>query len=654
MAQLTIQQTFDLALRHHQAGQLQDAEQLYRQILIQEPTHAQATHLLGVIAHQVGRNNIAEDLIRRAIALNPNFPEAHSDLGKVLKETGQFDEAIAACRQAIALRPNYAEAYSNLGNALKEKGLLDESIAAYRQAIFIKPNYAEANYNLGTALKDKGQLDDSIAVYRQAIILRPNFPEAYTNLGNALQGNGQLDEAIVAYRQAIALRPDYAEAYSNLGLALKDRGELDEAIAAHRQAIVLKPDFAHAYDNLLFTLHYHPAYDAQAIAEEHRRWNRQHAQPLRKFIQPHLNDRNPDRRLRIGYVGDLGDHPIGRFMLPLLSAHDHSVFEIFCYSQARAPDKMTAKLQAFADAWRSIVGNSDEQVAELIRQDKIDILVDLAMHSGGNRLPIFAHKPAPVQVTYLAYAAGTALNTIDYRLTDQYLDPTEADDRHYMEKSIRLTGTYWCYQQSVATEPVNQLPASHAGHITFACLNNFSKVTRVTLELWAKLLQMLPNARLLLYSPVGSHRVSLMQFLEDRGIAADRLELIARLSPEQYFQMYQRADIALDPFPFAGGTTTCDALWMGVPVVTLAGRTAVGRAGVSILSNAGLPEMIARSPEQYLQIAVDLATDLRRLAELRSTLRQRMERSELMDAPKFARNIEEVYRQIWRIWCQTG
>ena len=628
MASVTIQQAFNLASQHLQARRFAEAERIYRQILAQQPQHAEAMHHLGVIAQQAGQND--------------------------MRETGQLDEAIAACRQAIALQPNFPEAHHNLGLVLIDQGQFDEAIAACRQAIAQRPHFAQAYCDLGSALAGKGQLDQAIAALRQAVAIKPNYPKALSNLGNALKETDQFDEAIAVYHQAIALQSDLAEAHSNLGNALKKIGQLDQAIAAYRQAIALKPSLHFAQSNLIYTLHFHPAYDARTIAEEHRLWNRQHAEPLRKFIQPHSNNRSPDRRLRIGYVGDLGDHPVGRFILPLLAAHDRNAFEIFCYAQVRVPDKMTAKLQAHADAWRSIVGQSDEQAAELVRQDRIDILVDLAMHSGSNRLLVFARKPAPVQVTYLAYAGGTALETIDYRLTDHHLDPDAADDGHYMEKSVRLTGTYWCYQQSIRTAPVNELPALSTGYITFACLNNFGKVSQNTLEIWAELLQAIPNARLLMHCPVGNHRAALTQFLNSRGIAADRLESVARLSPEQYFQTYHRADVGLDPFPYAGGTTTCDALWMGVPVVTLAGRTAVGRAGVSILSNAGLPGMIAHTTEQYLKIAADLANDLPHLAQLRSTLRQRMEHSPLMDAPKYARSIESAYRQMWRTWCQSG
>jgi len=409
-----------------------------------------------------------------------------------------------------------------------------------------------------------------------------------------------------------------------------------------------------AHDNLLNTLHYDPAWDMHSIFAEHVEWNRLHAEPLQRLILPHANERDPMRRLRIGYVSpDFRHHPVGRFILPLLESHDRRQVEVFGYCQLAVPDQLTAKLRSHTDTWRNITALSDQQAAELIRQDRIDILVDLAGHTADNRLLVFARKPAPVQVTYLGYPTTTGLAAIDYRLSDRYLKPDQSDDPYFTEQSIRLEGTYWCYEPSLVNQAVNELPALSAKTITLGCLNNFCKVSPAALETWAGLLNKLDDSRLVLHSGHGSHRERVIRLMADRGIAADRLEIVGRVSPEEYFKTYQRIDIALDPFPFAGGTTTCDALWMGVPVVTLAGRTVVGRAGVSILSNVGLPELIARTPEDYVKIAVDLAGDMPRLAELRSILRRRMEESPLMDKMSYARGIEAAYRAMWRTWCAT-
>jgi protein O-GlcNAc transferase len=618
MVQLTIQQAFDLALQHHQAGRLQEAEQVYRQILTQQPEHPGALRYLGVLTHRIGRLDIAVDLIRRAISFNPNSPGAHNDLGNALAENGQLDEAIAAYRQAIAFDPNYTKAHNNLGNVLK----------------------------------DKRQFDGAIAAYRHAIALNPNLPEAHSNLGIALADNGQLDEAVAAYRQAIALNPNLSRAHNNLGNALKDKGYLDDAIAAFCQAIALSPNYAEAHSNLVHTLHYHPAYDDQAIAEELRRWSRRHAEPLKKFIQAHANDHDPDRRLRIGYVSaDFFGHACAYFLLPLFRHHDRRLFEVFCYAQGAQSDKITGQMRDEAQHWRKTNGLTDAQVARLVRQDQVDILVDLKLHTADNRLLVFAQKPAPVQVTWLGYPGTTGLNTIDYRLTDPHLDPPALDDAYYSERSIHLPHTFWCYDPLTPEPAVNPSPCLKAGFVTFGCISNFCKVNEQVAQLWMRVLKNVQRSRLLILCPEGGHRQLLRDLVERGGIHPDRVELIARRPRRQYLELYHRIDVGLDTFPYNGHTTSLDSFWMGVPVITLVGQTAVGRAGMSQLMNLRMPELIARTPEQYVEIAAALAGDPPRLAEIRRTLRSRMQASPLMDAERFARDVEAVYRQIWRSWC---
>ena len=717
---MTTQQAFEIAIQHHQAGRLAEAEAAYRQILSAEPRHAGALHLLGVIAHQVGQHRAAAELIRQAIAAKPDFPEAHCHLGSALQadwqrdaamasyrqaialsptysdahynlanalhENGQLDEAVATYRQAIAIRPNYPEALYNLGNALQAKGRTDEAIASFQQAIALKPGFPEAHCNLGNALKDKGRLDAAIASYRQAlackpdlteslsnlgnvlrdkeqldeailccrqaIALRPNYAEAYGNLGNALKDKGQLQEAIVAYRQAIALKPDFAEAYNNLGNALKDRGQLDEAITAYRKAIALRPHYPEAHSNLLFVLNYHPACDAQTLAEEHRRWNRVHAEALRQCIRPHSNDRTPGHRLRLGYVPpDARAHPVWRFLLPLLARHDPASFEIFCYTSAAASDVADGQPGAEAIHWHSLIGLSDDEAAELIRHHQIEILVDLSGHAAHNRLLVFARKPAPVQVTFLGYPNTTGLATMDYRLTDAHADPPGMTESFHTEQLVRLSPSAWCYQPGHSAKVGLRLD----GPITFGCFNNFAKVTEQMLLLWARILQGVPQSRLLLKAlGLGdeSARQRVRQTLGKMGIAPECLELRGNEPLHHaHLALYHRVDIALDTYPYHGTTTTCEALWMGVPVITLAGKTHASRVGASLLNNVGLPDLVATTPEDYVQRAIALATDPPRLAGLRQDMRPRMQASSLMDAALFTRNVEAAYRKMWRAWC---
>ena len=787
---MTLAEALQLALQHHKAGRLAEAEALYRQILAAQPNHFDALHFLGLIAHQIGRHDIAVDLIRRSIALHPNnpaalsnlaeacrslgrldeavsacrralelqpdyagacnnlgaalaaqgqldeaiaafhralelqpiFPEALNNLGNALGNRGQLDETIAAYRQALKLRPEYPEAHNNLGNTLREREQLQEAIPAYRQAIELKPDYAEAHNNLGNTLRELGQLDEAVAAcrhalqlkpdfagalnnlgaalaaqgeldealaaYRNALRLEPNLPEVHINLGNALRTRGQLDEsaaacrralelnpnsavahnnlgvalkdlgqlddALAACRRAIALKPRYPEAHNNLGDALKDRGELDEAISAFRDAIQINPDLAPAHSNLIYTLHFHPGHNSRTIAGEQERWNRQFGDPVKRFILPHANDRSPDRRLRIGYVSpDFRDHVVGRYLLPLFRNHNRENFEVRCYSDTGKPDKLTEQFRAHAFQWRSTVGAPDEELAKIIREDGIDILVDLTQHLAGNRLPMFARKPAPVQVSFAGYPESTGLEAIEYRISDRFLEKAPAHEEIAPKEWIHLLDSFWCYDPCGVKLEVNSPPALESGTVTFGCLNNFCKLNEQVLRLWAKLLGRVKGSRLMLSSSSGSHRTRTLQILESEGIDALRVEFVELRPRREYLELYHRLDIALDTFPYNGGVTTCDALWMGAPVVSLAGETPVSRAGLSLLTNLGLPEWVAHSESEYVKIAESLAIDLPYLAQLRSTLRNRMENSILMNAPRFARNVEAAYRSMWQRWCAS-
>jgi predicted O-linked N-acetylglucosamine transferase (SPINDLY family) len=429
-------------------------------------------------------------------------------------------------------------------------------------------------------------------------------------------------------------------------------GRISEAVACYQRAIALKPDYVEAHSGLVFALPFCPETDAHSLCEENRRWGRQFAEPLARFIAPHPNDRSPERRLRIGYVSpNFRNHCQRFFTVPLFSSHDHRNFEIFCYSHVRNADEITARLRHCADVWRDIVGLDDEQVAHLIREDQIDILVDLTMHMAYNRVRIFARKPAPVQVCWLAYPGTTGLTSIDYRLTDPYLDPPGGDDTCYVEESVRLPDTFWCYHPPDDGPAVGALPALANGFVTFGCLNHFAKVNAAVLVLWGQVLRAVAGARLLMFVSEGPHRRDTLERLEQEGVAPGRVAFVAEQPHREYLETYHGIDLALDTFPSNGHTTSLDALWMGVPVVTLVGPTVVGRAGLSQLTNLGLSELVATTPDQFVGIAVELAENLQRLRDLRATLRERMRRSPLMDAPRFARGIEAAYRSMWQRWC---
>jgi protein O-GlcNAc transferase len=653
------EKAFQSGVELHRAGRLAEAERIYRQILAQEAENGDALHMLRVLAVQAGQLDSAVELIRRAIAVCSTNAFYYSNLGKALEDLGQLDEAIAACRQAIRLKPDYADAHYNLAIALERKRLPAEAIAACSQAIRYRPDHADAHYTMGNVFRANRQPQEAIAAYRRATALRPDYVDAHNNLGMALRDSGRYEQAITSYQRAIQLKPDFAKAFNNLGNALNDLGRGDEAIAAYRQATWLKPDYAKAHSNLIFTMNYHPDYDARMIHEEHRLWNERHAEGSRKFIPSHGNNRDPDRRLRVGYVSaDFWNHPVGRFVLPLLEHHDHRQFEIFCYSAVTRPDAVTARFPPLADHWREIVGTTDEQAATQILADRIDILVDLAGHTAGNRLLVFARKPAPVQISYLGYPCSTGLSAINYRLTDGFANPPNLADDFHTESLYRLPETNWCFAAPPDSPPVEPPPSNRLGYMTFGSFNKFAKVTDPMLRLWGRILQEAPGSRLLLKAAAFDAESAggrVRRNFAEQGIDVNRLDLRSRhLNDAAHLGMYGEMDIALDTFPYHGTATTCEAMWMGVPVVTLAGRSHASRVGRSLLSNIQLPELVAATPEQYIHLAVTLANDRDRLNTMRRTLRSRMQASPLMDAPRFARNIEAAYRQMWRNWCEQA
>lgn len=629
-------------------GQVREAIESFDRAIGLQPNNPQALYNRGIALQGIGQFEAAVDSYRRALSLGPDFFQAWNNLGTSLQRLGRFAEALACMERALALTPNSPAAHNNFGIALQSMNRFAEACEYFQRAMAIDPNSAEAYNNLGNALRKLGRPEEALASYRKALSLRSDSPDIYSNLGNILKEFGRLDHALACYERALELVPQSADVHNNLANTFKEAGQLDEAIACYRKAISVRPDLVVAHSGLAYTMHFHPGFDAASILEEHKAWNFAHARPFATERRPFEIDRSPDRPLRIGYVSpDFRDHVVGRFLLPLLENHDRSRFEVFCYADVTKSDSTTHRLQKCATNWQVTFGDSDAQLAQRIRNDHIDILVDLTMHMAGNRLLAFARRPAPVQVTYLAYCSTTGLETMDWRLTDPFLDPP-GTDQWYAERSYRLPRTYWCYQAPPEAPDIAPLPAESAGHITFGTLNNFCKVSRPTMETWAKILLALPTSRLILHAHEGVHRQRTKDFFASLGVSPDWVEFVGFEPMEQYLRQYHRIDIALDSFPYAGGTTTFDALWMGTPVVTQNGTTAVGRGGVSILSNLGLPELIAADQEQYMQIALHLARDTDALKALRQSLRQRMRQSPLMDAGQFARDMETAYRQMWQ------
>jgi predicted O-linked N-acetylglucosamine transferase (SPINDLY family) len=564
-------------------------------------------------------------------------------------QAGRFPDAEALLRQILAQIPNNADALQMLGLIAHQFGHQETAVELIRRAIALTPNHAEYLNNLALVLAATGNLDEAIDLLRRSLTIRPDFPQGHNNLGTLYSDKLRWDEAIANFRTALSRRPDYAEAQCNLGNALKNTGRLDEAIAHYRAAARLRPDDPRFASNLLYLMHFHPDLSPREIFEAHAGWNQKFAKPLAGSIGPHENDADPDRPLRIGYVSpDFRRHPVGLFLAPLLAHHDRRQFEVHCFSDVRVPDELTRRLRAAAHVWHETPGLSDQDLAVLVRHHRIDILVDLTMHMEGNRLLAFARRPAPVQVTYVAYCGTTGLDAIDYRFTDPHFDSPDSDQSVYSEKSIHLR-SYWCYEGPPSNDPIGPLPAESSGHITFGCLNNFSKVTAPALAAWRQILHAVPNSRLVLHTGDGSHRDDVATALAAPG----RIDFVSRLSVDDYFAQWKRIDIALDPFPYPGGTTSCDALWMGAAVVSLAGQTAVSRAGRSILTTLGHRELVADTVDQYVALAATLASDRSRLQALRQSLRPQMESSPLMQPAAFADDVEAAYRSVWRTWCAS-
>lgn len=641
-----------LAKKLHREGRLIEAERLYQQVLALAPKDAEAWHLRGLLAHDVGQLGAALEYMQRAVELKPDFVEALYNLGVMLERLGRLEEAAGCYLRAIAISPARAAIHVNLGNVLNRQRKSEEAIGCYRRAIELEPDNGAWHFNLGLILQEKGAAQEAAESYGRTIVLRPDLAQGHNNLATLFMEQRQWEAAEGFLEEAIRHNPNFAEAHNNMGIVWRGMARLPESNAAIRRAIAIKPDFELAQSNFLYGLYFCPEFDAAAIAEEHRRWNEQRAAPLAKLIRPWANEPLPQRRLRIGYVSpDFRDHCQSFFTIPLLTHHDREHFELFCYSSAARPDPITNRLRSLADQWREIAGMSDEEAAEIVRQDKIDVLVDLVLHMGGGRPLLFARKPAPVQACWLGYPGTSGLTTMDYRLTDPYLDPPGMFDGYYSEESIRLPHSFWCYDPLSDVPDVNRLPALENGYVTFGCLNNFCKVNEGVLRLWAGVMRAVPNSRLMLLAPDGATRQRVQSLLSSEGVDAKRVSFVSYQPRASYLATYHQIDIGLETLPANGHTTSLDAFWMGVPVPTVVGRTAIGRAGVCLLENLGLPELIAQTPEQYVQVVSDLAGDWDRLGGLRGTLRERMRRSPLMDGAQFTKDMEAAYRMMWKRWC---
>ena len=618
---------------------------------------------LGVLLREHGRAGEAVGCFERALAAAPAGPirqQLLNDLGAALGMTGRPAEAAEAFAAILAADPTHVQAQQNLGVALVQAGRLDEGIAACRRAIGMREDLFEAHMTVGIGLGKQGQLDAAVASGERAVQLQPSNPKGHLNLAQLYGKRGDVARALAACERLVAAEPTMGTAAAALAGLYLDVGRHAESSAAFDRAVGLAPADAAVASGRIFAGHFYPDRPPAVLAAQQRAFDEAFGRPWSVAAAPHVNDRSPDRPLRVGYLSpNFNDHVLASLMLQLFTHHDPAAVEMWLYSDVARPVPTTARFAALATRFQTTVGLSDDRVAALVRGDRIDVLVDLTMHMADNRLGVFARRAAPVQVTW-CYPGSTGLSAIDYRISDPHLDPPGRFDDAYAERTVRLPDTFFCYDPMVdlpvAAPPHAAASPSHAaaGFVTFGCLNNFCKVNDAVLDLWGRVMAAAPGSRLMLLSPEGDHRCRVEGELARHGVAADRVEHVGRRSRDDYLRLYDRIDLCLDTFPYNGHTTSLDGYHMGVPVVTLVGPTVVGRVGLSQLANLGLTDLVADDEGAFVRTAVGLAQRPDRLAALRATLRARLRASPLMDGRRFARHMEAAYRQMWQTWCAGG
>ncbi len=607
------------ALAHHAAGRLADAERGYRAVLVAAPDNADALHLLGALLASRGDARGGLVLVERALALAPGVADFHVSRGVALKAAGVLDEAAASWERALALEPGHADAWNDLGTARVAQGRADEALPCFARALAARPGFVTALANTGLALTVLGRYDEAAARCEEALARVPDDRTARLNLAAARLAAGRVGEAVTAYRAALARRPDDAEAHSGL----------------------------------VFALDFDPATTAAAALAERRRWGARHAAPLITRWRPHDNDRRPERRLRVGYVSaDFRRHSAAALFGPVLRHHDPAAVEVICYSGAVVGDETTARFRAGAALWRDVAGLDDEALAARIRADGVDVLVDLSGFSAGHRLGVFAHRPAPVQVTAWGHAVGTGLAAMDYLFADDVTVPPAAR-AHFTEEIVRLPAIV-TYEPPAGAPPPAPLPALGSGRITFGCFNRPAKITDAMLAVWAGILAAVPGSRLLLKFPGfedAGVQARVRAALTAGGADPARVAFLGGTPPAEHLAAYAQVDVALDPFPHGGGVSALDGLWMGVPMVTLCGERVPARLGASFLTVLGLERFVAGTPAEYAAVARRVAADPSGLAALRAGLRDRVAASPLGNHRAYCRAVEAAYRTMWRRWC---
>jgi predicted O-linked N-acetylglucosamine transferase (SPINDLY family) len=633
------------------AGRLQAAVKTLERVAQLAPTSVVDLCNLGVAYHRLKLLDQAVEVLARAVKLDLQKADAVFNLGLALMDRGDTEQGFVCLGSAARLKPESASIQLALARELMRAGRADEASDRFAAAWQLQPGSSELGLERLAALEESDRAQEAEQFVRHLLQTDPKVAALHAVFGRMLSKLNRYSEAVAAFRQALTLGHSPLTLANPMAFALAKQGRLEQALHELEEIVAQNPAHNMEHSNLVFHSMFDAKYDAGQLLDVARGWNERHARPLMGKRQPHSRDRNPDRKLRVAYVSpDFRGHVQRLFTLPVFRNHDHTAHTIICYSSVRRPDPLTEELKRWSDQWYEVRQLTDSELAQKIREDAIDVLVDLTMHMAGCRLKVFAEKPAPVQFTWLAYPGTTGVDGVDYRITDPHLDPPGAP-LPYSEESLWLPATFWCYDPAGDEATVSELPAVRNAHVTFGCLNNFMKVNRTVLELWARVLSSVPSSRLLLLAPEGWSRAFVTEVFGSAGVSSDRVEFVTQRERHEYLDLYNRIDIALDTFPYNGHTTSLDAFWMGVPVVTLLGNTIVGRAGLSLAKNLDLDELVARDSDQFVQIATKLTSDIPRLQELRGGLRRRMESSPMMDAPGFTRSLEGLYREGWRRWC---
>ncbi|HYY61211.1 MAG TPA: tetratricopeptide repeat protein [Burkholderiales bacterium] len=635
--------------RAEEAGNFSQACERYRQAVVRAPDYPKAQVNLGIGLEALGDAAGATRCYEKALASDPADPYANYNLGKLLFTQGALPRAEQLLERALASRPEFPEARIVYGHVLYAQGKLEAAASELGVGSLQRPHDVGCRVALFHILEARGEFAAAASQLEAALEIEPQWPEALYDYGTTLMKLGRDADAESALRRVIALDPGFYLAYRMLANLLHRQGRVEEMLELCRAGRAREPASFELESFELLGLNFTESASAEALFRAHRAFGErlENAYPKR-FAFP--GDRAaPRERLRIGYVSsDFNYHPVGLFLLPVLERRDRSRFEAYCYATSTKRDAFTGRLAAQADVWRDASALSDAQLADTIYRDRIDVLVDLAGHSGVSRLGVFAQQPAPVQVGWLGYLNTTGLSRIRYRITDRFCDPPGLTERLHTESLIRLPHSQWCYRPFVSVAGASQPPLERNGFVTFGSFNQVAKLSSTTRSLWAKILKQVPDSRLAVHGvPQGAAADRLLGDLAAAGIAPARIKLVPFSPVEEYLRSYDEVDIALDPTPYSGGTTTCDALWMGVPVLTAPGSRPASRSAASVLTSIGLTDWIAAGAEDYVRRTVEFAGRRDTLSALRAALRERLRASPLMDEESFTRALEQAYRRVW-------